>query len=185
MLAIAATPAMAQQAGAQGERPLTAEEALSNAQDVWITNAKDEPDPCAVENPDPDVIVVCRESEDPERYMFERQTRADSEVTGSGAPRAQDPGGLLQPCEAYTFCSGGIGSVPDPAIMVDFELFPETPEGSEAARLYGGPTDAEAAAARENRVGVETQPEAPPPPPDRSDLGLETQRGIDDDVYGP
>ena len=100
------------------------------------------PDPCADSQAGKDVIVVCRRFESGERYTFDAPTRADTEVTGSGAPRAPDVFGL-PPCSSYTVCMR-FGSVPPPAIMVDFASLPETPEGSEAAMLYGGPTTADA-----------------------------------------
>jgi len=184
-LALMPAVACAQDASMQqDDGPVTAEEALYNADEMWKLNpqAEEEEDPCE-QAPDPDVIVVCRESVDPERYMFERTTRADTEVNGSGAPRAHDPGGLLKPCNAYTFCAGGLGEVPPPAIEVDFEAFPETPAGSAAAR-WGGPTDADAIAERENRVGAESVATAERER-ERPDIGIETQRGIEDDVYGP
>lgn len=164
----------------QDAGPVTAEEALYNADELWRLNpATEEEDPCDQPD-DPDVILICRESVDPAQYMFERETRADSEVTGNGAPRAQDPGSphMLPPCEPICI---GVGSVPPPAIIVDFDALPETPAGSAAAR-WGGPTDADEIAARENRVGAETVAEVVET---RPDIGLETQRGIEDNIYGP
>ena len=98
-------------------------------------------DPCQESGEGEDVIVVCRQFESGERYTFDAPTRADSEVTGGGAPRAPDVFGM-PPCSAYNVCVR-FGSVPPPAIMVDFASLPETPAGSEAALLYGGPTAAE------------------------------------------
>ena len=135
---LAPAPLLAQQPAPA----ISAEEAIGNAADRWSILAP-EVNPCAEaeRNADPDVIVVCRAWEDGARYTFERPVRADTQVTGSGAPRAPDVSGLL-PCSAYQMCMK-LGSVPPPAIMVDFDSLPETPAGSEAARLYGGPTDAE------------------------------------------
>lgn len=97
------------------------------------------PDPCAQPpNGDPDVIVVCKQWESGAAYTFDAPTRADTEVTGSGVPRAPDVFGL-PPCSSYTVCQR-FGSVPPPAIMIDFASLPETPPDSDAARLYGGPT---------------------------------------------
>jgi len=123
---------------------VTAEQAIDNAETSWSILAPEDADVCADldENSDPDIIVVCREWESGERYMVDTPTRADTDVTGSGAPRAPDVSGLL-PCSSYTVCMK-FGSVPPPAIMVDFDALPETPAGSDAARLYGGPTDDEA-----------------------------------------
>lgn len=123
---------------------VTAERAIENAETSWSILAPEDADVCADlnENSDPDVIVVCREWESGERFMVDAPTRADTEVTGSGAPRAPDVSGL-KPCSSYTVCTK-FGSVPPPAVMVDFDALPETPADSEAARLYGGPTDADA-----------------------------------------
>ena len=51
-----------------------------------------------------------------------------------------------------------------------------------SAARWGGPTDADEIAARENRVGAVSEPEEEE---DRPDIGLETLRGIEHDVYGP
>jgi hypothetical protein len=117
----------------------TAEQASETARQTYSTAPTPAPDACArLEDADPDVIVVCREWESGEAYTFDAPTRADTEVTGSGVPRAPDVFGL-PPCSSYTVCQR-FGSVPPPAIMVDFASLPETPPDSDAARLYGGPT---------------------------------------------
>ena len=67
-------------------------------------------------------------------------------MTGSGAPRAPDFNDSCLATRGRENCMM-FGSVPPPAIMVDFSLLPETPADSDAARLYGGPTDADAAPA--------------------------------------
>jgi hypothetical protein len=103
------------------------------------SRTRERPSECDDPDPDPDTIVVCREWEDGERYMFDSPVEADIGVTGSGVPRAPDVFGM-PPCSSYTVCVGGLGSVPPPAIMVDFAELPETPPDSDAARLYGGPT---------------------------------------------
>lgn len=126
------------------ESAADAEAALANAQQYWSSTPRERPGECDEVDPDPDTIVVCREWEDGEKYLFERPTRADTEVTGSGAPRAPDVFGMA-PCSSYTVCVG-FGSVPPPAYMVDFTSLPETPADSEAARLYGGPTTDDTAA---------------------------------------
>lgn len=170
----------------QDDGPVTAEEALYNADEMWKLNpqAEEEEDPCE-QATDPDVIVVCRESVDPERYMFERtrDSRPGSEhrTTGSGLPRVDLNDSCLN-TRGRENCNM-VGSVPPPAIKVDFEAFPETPAGSAAAR-WGGPTDADAIAARENSVGAESVATAERER-ERPDIGIETQRGIEDDVYGP
>ncbi len=140
---LALFPQLAQgQDDAAGSPVITAEEVIDNAATSWSILPTEAADPCAAidENSDPDTIVVCREWESGERFMVDAPTRADTDVTGSGAPRAPDVSGL-KPCSAYTVCMK-FGSVPPPAIMVDFAALPETPAGSDAARLYGGPTDA-------------------------------------------
>ncbi|MCL6249841.1 hypothetical protein M3P36_02095 [Altererythrobacter sp. KTW20L] len=122
---------------------ITAEEAIAIAEDRWSILVP-EVNPCAVarDNADPDVIVVCREWEDGERYTFDAPTRADSRVTGSGAPRPPDFDESCLRNRGRENCMM-FGKVPPPAIMVDFDSLPETPADSEAARLYGGPTDAD------------------------------------------
>ena len=173
----------------QGES-ITAEEALIVADEVWKLEPgkEEEVDPCDQPD-DPDVILVCRESVDPAQYMFERSTRADSEVTGSGAPRAPNLDNSCLATRGRENCNM-FGSVPEPALMIDFDELPETPEGSEAARLYGGPT-----AARETpdtivsmrrpdmitQAGEEEDEERDP----EIDPSLETQIGLDDDIFGP
>lgn len=143
VLLLAGSPVAAQDSyGPTVESPADAEAAMANARQYWSATPRERPSECDVVNPDPDTIVVCREWEDGERYLFERPTRADTEVTGSGAPRAPDVFGMA-PCSSYTVCIG-FGSVPPPAYMVDFASLPETPANSEAARLYDGPTDADA-----------------------------------------
>lgn len=140
VLLLLAAPAAAQE-GSYGpalESPADTATALANARQYWSASPRERPSECDEANPDPDTIVVCREWEDGEKYLFDRPVRADTEVTGSGAPRAPDVFGMA-PCSSYTVCVG-FGSVPPPAFMVDFATLPETPADSEAARLYGGPT---------------------------------------------
>lgn len=164
---------------AQESAAVTAENALENAAESWSIKVE-EADLCAEDDLDPkvipEVIVVCRSKIDPEQFMsgITPEIRADTEVTGSGAPRAQDPGGMLMPCSAYTVCMSGLGSVPPPAIMVDFDALPETPAGSDAARLYGGPTD--------ESVIAEAQAE---PEEEEIDLTDKARAGLDDETYGP
>ncbi|GAA0264989.1 hypothetical protein GCM10009127_00170 [Alteraurantiacibacter aestuarii] len=175
MLAGLATSLSAAARGQEAE-VLTAEQAIENSREYWSVEPEDTDDCADAQAEDPDVIVVCRDVADPERYTFERPPRADVEVTGSGAPRAQDPGGMLMPCSAYTLCVGKLGRVPPPAVVTDFDALPETPAGSEAARLYGGPTDADDIAAATR---------AAQPVPEPVDTGAQTKAGLEDDVYGP
>lgn len=141
---------------AQDAPAITAEEALANAEAVWhVTAPEPEIDPCADPEADEDTIVVCRRFEDGERYTFEpppdRPVGAQVTDTAGGAPRAPDFNESCLHNRGRENCMMG-GSVPPPAIMVDFATLPETPEGSEAARLYGGPTDAtDEAVQREKR----------------------------------
>lgn len=158
-------------AAQQEEGTATAEQALETASSQWSTS-QPQTDPCADVESSEDVIVVCRQWEDGAAYTFDAPTRADSEVTGSGAPRAPDLFGL-PPCETQTVCISGLGSVPPPAIMVDFSALPETPAGSDAARLYGGPTDAD----------MPPAPEGEPVTP--RDPWAEAQAAMNDDVIGP
>lgn len=134
------TPAAAQESsyGPTVESAADAAEAMTNARQYWSATPRERPSECDEPDPDPDTIVVCREWEHGEEYQVDLPTRADTEVTGSGAPRAPDVSGM-RPCSSHTVCVG-FGKVPPPAIMVDFADLPETPPHSEAARLYGGPT---------------------------------------------
>lgn len=140
VLLVLGTPVAAQDGsyGPTVESAADAEAAMANARQYWSSTPRERPGECDEVDPDPDTIVVCREWEDGEKYLFERPTRADTEVTGSGAPRAPDVFGMA-PCSSYTVCVG-FGSVPTPAYMIDFTTLPETPTDSDAARLYGGPT---------------------------------------------
>lgn len=140
LLLVVSTPVAAQQ-GSYGptiESAADAEAAMVNARQYWSATPRERPGECDEVDPDPDTIVVCREWEDGEKYLFDAPTRADTEVTGSGAPRAPDVFGM-PPCSSYTVCVG-FGSVPPPAFMVDFASLPETPPDSDAAHLYDGPT---------------------------------------------
>ncbi len=160
---------------AEEPQTITAEEALANAEEVWsgATDTK-KADPCAEESDDPDVIIVCRRWEDGERYLFERppgrRVGADVRVSGSGAPRPPDFNESCLHNRGRENCNM-IGSVPEPAIEVDFDALPETPAGSEAARLYGGPTT--------DDETIEEEPEG------EIDTTAQTQHGIEDEIYGP
>ena len=135
---VVTAPAVAQDAsyGPADERQASPAQAVSSP---YLANRpRERPSECDEPDPDPDTIVVCREWEDGERYTFDSPVEADIGVTGSGVPRAPDVFGM-PPCSSYTVCVGGLGSVPPPAIMVDFAELPETPPDSDAARLYGGP----------------------------------------------
>lgn len=186
-------PLAAQEAAdTQPERPVSAEEALYNADEMWKLNpGEEDEDPC--EQPDdPDVILVCRETVDPERYMFEREPEltvgADVRTTASGAPRPPDFNDSCLNTRGRANCNMG-GYVPPPAIMVDFDELPETPEGSDAARLYGGPTAAdevEDAIISARRPDIETRTARQDEDSEvERDVGLETQLGIEDEIYGP
>jgi hypothetical protein len=165
---------MAQEAEEE-PRTITAEEALTNAEEFW-SGAIDikKPDPCADESNDPDVIIVCRRWEDGGRYTFERPpdrpVGADITTSASGAPRPPDFNESCLHNRGRENCNMG-GWVPPPAYMIDFDALPETPAGSEAARLYGGPTT--------DDEPEETEPE------EEIDIAAETRRGIEDDIYGP
>lgn len=137
-LSLAVNPAQAQDAayGPVDEREASPAQQAINPDRA--SRPRQRPSECDQANPDPDTIVVCREWEDGERYTFDSPVEADIGVTGSGVPRAPDVFGM-PPCSSYTVCVGGLGSVPPPAIMVDFSQLPETPPDSEAARLYDGP----------------------------------------------
>jgi hypothetical protein len=131
-------------AAAQDRAPsaaATAEDLIADARRQWSA-IEPEVAACADAGGNDDVIVVCRETVDPDRFLVDAPTRADSRVTGSGAPRAPDFDESCLHTRGRSNCMMG-GYVPPPAIMVDFDALPETPAGSDAARLYGGPTDAD------------------------------------------
>ena len=165
---------LAQEAGEE-QPTITAEEALANAEAHW-SGAIDikKPDPCADESEDPDVIVVCRRWESGERYMFERPpdrpVGADIRTSGSGSPRPPDFNESCLHNRGRENCMMG-GWAPPPAYMVDFDSLPETPAGSEAARLYGGPTTDDEPVEQEAA--------------DEIDIAAETRLGIEDHIYGP
>ena len=154
--------AMVQPVAAQ-ESP-SAEEATAVSADRWSILVE-EPDPCleARAAAGPDTIVVCEERSDPEQYKAPIEREVDGD---RGMPRAPNVFGI-PPCESYQFC-GKFGKVPPPAIMVDFDALPETPEGSAAAR-WGGPTTAS-----------ETAEPAAPPVEEPN-----VAKGLADDVVGP
>lgn len=161
LIAAISAPVQAQEA-----EPVTAEEALENSADSWSILIDD--DACAEDDQDSDVIVVCRRKIDPEQFMsvITREISPEDDI-----PRARDPGSEfgLPPCEPICI---GFGSMPEPAFMVDFDALPETPADSSAARLYGGPTDADSISANAPEDEVE-------------DLSDKAQAGLADDVYGP
>ena len=130
---------------AQDDTPVTAEDLIADSRQQWSV-IEPEVTACAEPQSDEDVIVVCRRTVDPGRYIFERPPEltvsADVRDTAGGAPRAPDFNESCLHTRGRANCMMG-GYVPPPAIMVDFDALPETPAGSDAARLYGGPTDAD------------------------------------------
>lgn len=141
-----------------------AEQASAAARDRWSILAE-QPDPCVEERAaaDPDTIVVCEEKAETQRYMSPIPRPVDGD---RGAPRAPDLFGI-PPCESYQVCTR-FGNVPPPAIMVDFDALPETPEGSPAAR-WGGPTAAD----------------SPPHAASLPSIEPDTDLGLSDEVIGP
>ena len=140
---VIAGPASAQDAsyGPADERQASPAQTVSSP---YLSNRpRERPSECDDPDPDPDTIVVCREWEEGTEYMLgERDRRmvgADVRDTAGGAPRAPDFDDSCLHNRGRENCMMG-GSVPPPAIMVDFSELPETPPDSEAARLYGGPT---------------------------------------------
>lgn len=140
LVALAPLPLAAQDAA-----PVTAEDLIADARQQWTTIQPDVT-VCAEPEANDDVIVVCRQTVDPGRYTFERPPEltvsADVRDTAGGAPRAPDFSESCLHTRGRANCNMG-GYVPPPAIIVDFDALPETPAGSDAARLYGGPTDAD------------------------------------------
>ncbi len=176
--ALASSPVLAQIAD-QSAGPVSAEEAVQAAAEQWSLIPQEEEDPCADLPSGPDIIVVCEEVVDPEQYMINGETEADSDVSGSGAPRPPDFAESCLPEGEGRMDCVRFGSVPPPAIMVDFDEMAETPEGSEAARLYGGPTTADAEAEEEAAAAAIVAEENLTSPADEVFLGLE------DDTFGP
>ena len=119
---------------------------MEAARQYWSTKPPPTPNECAEAQAQADegTIVVCREWESGERYMLGERPReltvgADVRDTAGGAPRPPDFDESCLHTRGRANCIM-LGSVPPPVPMIDFSTLPETPAGSEAARLYGGPT---------------------------------------------
>lgn len=153
-LLLLATPARAQDAsyGPADERQVSPAQTAIQASQNRAPRQRERPSECDDPDPDPDTIVVCREWEDGERFQLgerdQRMVGADVQDTAGGAPRAPDFDESCLHNRGRENCMMG-GSVPPPAIMVDFSELPETPPDSDAARLYGGPTADDALAEEE------------------------------------
>lgn len=122
------------------ESPLTAEEMTQKARDLWSAppERRERRCPEGTEPVDdaeaPEMIIVCRQLDDPARFMIGGPPSAGMDRTASGAPRAPDVSGLpvgetvvmrgcfLPPCP------------PPPALFIDLAAIPEAPPGSDAAR---------------------------------------------------
>jgi hypothetical protein len=83
-------------------------------------------------------IVVCREVVDTGENSFSgdreaARKRYAEETALKGAPRAPDAFGIPDNGKGI-----GFGGVPPPAYMVDFEVLPQAPAGSDADRLARG-----------------------------------------------
>ncbi|HSG35049.1 MAG TPA: hypothetical protein VLA37_10975 [Sphingomonadaceae bacterium] len=118
------------------EQDVTAEQALSENQNRYGPPA---PRRNCRQSPENAEIVVCAEEEqDYSEFRVQSTAELDPEGregTNDGLPRAPDVAG-----EGIFQGEGSIkfGSVPPPAIMVDFEELPEAPEGSDADRIGKG-----------------------------------------------
>ena len=86
-------------------------------------------------------IVVCREVGSDDTGLTgnreETQKRYAQETMLKGAPRAPD---FIKDCkeQGNPFGCVGIGKVPPPAYMVDFDTLPTAPAGSDADRIARG-----------------------------------------------
>lgn len=119
--------------------PVTAEEALAAARDVFRIPA-DRPEPACPETPPGGEIVVCALPEEQSQFRIRPSSRAEAEYAlatpNRGRPRAPDMG--PPPCapSLLSFCSKG--SPLPRATLIDLAAIPEAPAGSDAARIASG-----------------------------------------------
>jgi len=145
------------------------EEALEAARETYgpLPPAPPQPD---CEQPEGDEIVVCAKLEEQSQFRIRTDEEAENdyarETMNKGDPKAPDvsgPGIFKGPATVSGLCV--IPPCPEPpAYMIDFDELPETPPGSDAARVgkglaprgYDGESEAEKKAPNE--------PQADPPP---------------------
>ena len=157
LLAILAAPVAAQEASPG--RPVTAEEAIANAKEVYGP-----PDTRAKETCPPHragaEIVVCAEIE--EQGQFRVQSSGDLDPAGAGArggvPRAPDVGTSYPGAVVARGCFIPPGPPPMPKI-IDLKVIPEAPPGSDADRVARG-------LAPRGTAGTIEPPDLPPPAAD-------------------
>ena len=136
-MCVGAAPALAQDV----EEPSAAESAVENAREYWsIKDARERSLRRRGRRPrhDRGVPGARRSPALPVRARGARRQREDRRRRAAGA-RCQ----LHAALRGLPVCVKGLGHVPPPAYMIDFDALPETPAGSDAARLYGGPTTAD------------------------------------------
>ena len=119
---------------------VTADEAISTAKDMYGP-----PPPAAncskpKDAQSPNEIVVCgKKKDDDKQFRVPSTSESDPNskealedgalhTTDFGESCAKNPGGVCL----------GFGKAPDPAYMIDFELLPDTPEGSDADKIAKG-----------------------------------------------
>lgn len=119
---------------------VTADEAISTAKEMYgpptptVNCAK----PRDAQSPN-EIVVCAKKKEDDAQFRVPSTSESDPNskealqdgalhTTDFGESCAKNPGGACI----------GFGSVPDPAYMIDFDLLPDTPEGSDADKIAKG-----------------------------------------------
>lgn len=123
---------------ASAPAPVTAEQALETAREVYGP-----PDPrkraeCPPQRPGGE-IVVCAQLEDPEQFRVQSSGDLDPEGAGArgGGPRAPDVGTVYPGVVVATGCF--IPPCPPPMpVLIDLKAIPEAPPGSDADRIARG-----------------------------------------------
>lgn len=123
--------------------PYFAQDAIKNTQNMYgppppVSNCS-KPKEQQSEN---EIVVCARQNKDDEQFRVQSTAELDPdsrEATNDGLPRAPDVAG------DGIFKGKGIslGGPPVVAYMLDFELLPDTPEGSEADKIAKGEKAAE------------------------------------------
>lgn len=168
-LLLAAAPLAAQTADPDPGVTDPVEEAFDAARETYGPPPPAPPQPDC-EEPEGDEIVVCARLEEQSQFRIRTDEDAEDdyarETMNKGDPKAPDvsgPGIFKGPATVSGLCV--IPPCPEPpAYMIDFDELPETPPGSDAARVGKGLAprgyDGEPVAEDE----TETEPAADPPP---------------------
>jgi hypothetical protein len=117
---------------------VTADEAIENAKQMYGPPPPSTNCSKAKEDMNSNEIVVCaKNKQDDAQFRVKGTSELDPDsdaALNDGMPRAPDVAG------EGIFKGKGIslGGTPDPAYIIDFELLPETPQGSDADKIAKG-----------------------------------------------